>query len=104
MSVFNVLPSGVSTFFPTFWMHPEALFKKGLWLAACLHTNHCWSYLNHLVFHHNCQTITCTCQSSTFSPPESTHFFQRSGCILKPFSKKACGWRLVYTQITAGHI
>ena len=34
MSVFNTLPSGVSTFFPTFWKHPDALFKKGLWLAA----------------------------------------------------------------------
>jgi hypothetical protein len=21
-------------FFPTFWKHPDALFKKGLWLAA----------------------------------------------------------------------
>ena len=28
MSVFNVLPSGVNTFFPTFWKHPDALFKK----------------------------------------------------------------------------
>ena len=34
MSVFNVLPSGVNTFFPTFWKHPDALLKKGLWLAA----------------------------------------------------------------------
>ena len=34
MSVFNVLPSGVNTIFPTFWKHPDALFKKGLWLAA----------------------------------------------------------------------
>jgi hypothetical protein len=34
MSVFNILPSGVNTFFPTFWKHPFALFKKGLWLAA----------------------------------------------------------------------
>jgi len=34
MSAFNVLPSGVNTFFPTFWKHPDALFKKGLWLAA----------------------------------------------------------------------
>jgi hypothetical protein len=34
MSVFNALPSGVNTFFPTFWKHPDALFKKGLWLAA----------------------------------------------------------------------
>jgi hypothetical protein len=39
---------------------------------------------------HNCQTFTSTCQSSTYSPPESTHFFQRSGSILMPFSKKAC--------------
>jgi hypothetical protein len=31
MSVFNVLLSGVNTFFPTFWKHPDALFKKGLW-------------------------------------------------------------------------
>jgi hypothetical protein len=29
MSVFNVLPSGVNTFFPTFWKHPDALFRKG---------------------------------------------------------------------------
>jgi hypothetical protein len=50
MSVFNVLPSGVNIFFPTFWKHPDALFKKGLWLAACLHTNQSWSYLNHLVY------------------------------------------------------
>jgi hypothetical protein len=28
MSVFNVLPSGVNTFSPTFWKHPDALFKK----------------------------------------------------------------------------
>jgi hypothetical protein len=34
MSFFNVLPSRVNTFFPTFWKHPDALFKKGLWLAA----------------------------------------------------------------------
>jgi hypothetical protein len=34
MSVFNVLPSRVNTFFPTFWKHHDALFKKGLWLAA----------------------------------------------------------------------
>jgi hypothetical protein len=34
MSVFNVLPSGVSTFFPTFWKHPDKKKKKGLWLAA----------------------------------------------------------------------
>jgi len=31
--VFKVHPSGVNTFFPTFWKHPDALFKKGLWLA-----------------------------------------------------------------------
>jgi hypothetical protein len=24
---------------------------------------------------HNCQTLTCTCQSSTYSPSESTYFF-----------------------------
>jgi hypothetical protein len=30
MPVFNVLPSGVNTFFPTFWKHPDALFKKRL--------------------------------------------------------------------------
>jgi hypothetical protein len=30
MSVFNVLPSGVKTFFPMFWKHPDALFKKRL--------------------------------------------------------------------------
>jgi len=30
MSAFNVLPSGVNTFFPTFWKHPDALFKKRL--------------------------------------------------------------------------
>jgi hypothetical protein len=47
---------------------------------------------------HNCQTLTCTCQSSTYSPPESTHFFQRSGNILIPFSKKACGWRRIHSQ------
>jgi hypothetical protein len=29
-SVFNLLPSGVNTFFPTFWKHPDALFKKRL--------------------------------------------------------------------------
>jgi hypothetical protein len=34
MIVFNVLPSGANIFFPTFWKHPDALFKKGLWLAA----------------------------------------------------------------------
>jgi hypothetical protein len=50
MSVFNVLPYGVSTFFPTFWKHSDALFKKGLWFAACLHTNQSRSYLNHLVY------------------------------------------------------
>jgi hypothetical protein len=49
MSVFNVLPSGVNTFFPTFWKLPDALIKKGLWLAAYLHTNQSRSYLNHLV-------------------------------------------------------
>jgi hypothetical protein len=49
MSVFNVLPSGVNTFFPTFWKHPDDFFKKGLWLAACLHTNQSRSYLNHPV-------------------------------------------------------
>jgi hypothetical protein len=58
-----------------------------------------WFFLNH-----NCQTLTCTCQSPTYSPPESTHFFQCSGSILMPFSKKACGWRLVYTQISPGLI
>ena len=51
-----------------------------------------WFFLNH-----NCQTLTCTCQSSTYSPPESTHFFQRSGSILMPFSKKACGWRHIHS-------
>jgi hypothetical protein len=30
MSVFNVLPSGVHIFFPTFWKHPDTLFKKRL--------------------------------------------------------------------------
>ena len=44
---------------------------------------------------HNCQTLTCTCQSSTYSPPESTHFFQRSGSILMPFSKKGL-WLAAY--------
>jgi len=34
MSVFNVLPSGINTFFSTFWKHPDALFKKRLWFAA----------------------------------------------------------------------
>jgi hypothetical protein len=34
MSVFNILPSRVKTFVPTFWKHPDALFKKGFWLAA----------------------------------------------------------------------
>ena len=47
---------------------------------------------------HNCQTLTCTCQSSAYSPPESTHFFQRSGSILTPFSKKACGWRRIHSR------
>jgi hypothetical protein len=47
---------------------------------------------------HDFQTLTCTCQSSTYSPPESTHFFQRSGSILIHFSKKACGWRLIHSQ------
>jgi hypothetical protein len=47
---------------------------------------------------HNCQTLTCTCQSSTYSPLESTHFFQRSGSILMPFSKKACGWRRIHSR------
>ena len=32
MSVFNVLPSGVNTIFPTFWKHPDALYKKGLFV------------------------------------------------------------------------
>ncbi|PNF23725.1 hypothetical protein B7P43_G18442 [Cryptotermes secundus] len=45
-----------------------------------------------------CQTLTCTCQSSKYSPPESTHFFQRSGSILMPFSKKACGWRRIHSR------
>jgi hypothetical protein len=27
MSIFIVLPSGVNTFFPKFWKHPDALFK-----------------------------------------------------------------------------
>ena len=47
---------------------------------------------------HNCQTFTCTCVSSTYSPPESTHFFQSSGSILMPFSKKACGWRRIHSR------
>ena len=34
MLVINVLPSGVNTIFLTFWKHPDAIFKKGLWLAA----------------------------------------------------------------------
>jgi len=34
MSVLNLLPSWVNTFFRTFWMHPDALFRKGLWLAV----------------------------------------------------------------------
>jgi hypothetical protein len=34
MSVLNVLPSRIKTFFPTFWKHPDALFKKGFWLAV----------------------------------------------------------------------
>jgi hypothetical protein len=34
MSVFNVFLSGANTIFPMFWKHPDALFKKGLWLAA----------------------------------------------------------------------
>ena len=49
-------------------------------------------------FNHNYQTLTCTCQSSTYSPPESTQFFQRSGSILMPFSKKACGWRRIHSR------
>jgi hypothetical protein len=40
----------VNTFFPMFWKHPDALFKKGLWLAAYPHTNQSRSYLNHLVY------------------------------------------------------
>jgi len=48
---------------------------------------------------HNCQTLTCTCQSSTYSPPESTHFFQRSGSTLMPFSTKACGWWRIHPRI-----
>ena len=47
---------------------------------------------------HNYQTLTCTYQSSTYSPPESTQFFQRSGSILMPFSKKDCGWRLIHSR------
>jgi hypothetical protein len=39
MSAFNILSSGVNTYFPTFWKHPDALFKKGLWLAAYLLPN-----------------------------------------------------------------
>jgi hypothetical protein len=39
------------------------------------------------------------------TPLRSQHiFFQRSGSILMPFSKKACGWQLVYTQISPAHI
>ena len=47
---------------------------------------------------HNYQTLTCTCQSSAYSPPESAQFFQRSGSTLMPFSKKACGWRRIHSQ------
>jgi hypothetical protein len=34
MSVLSVLPSGVNTFFPTFWKHPDALLKKRLFVGG----------------------------------------------------------------------
>ena len=39
MSVFNVLPSGVNTIFPTFWKHPDALFKYTQRKCAALKKN-----------------------------------------------------------------
>jgi hypothetical protein len=33
-SIAKHLLARVNTFFPTFWKHPDALFKKGFWLAA----------------------------------------------------------------------
>ena len=39
------------------------------------------SNMTGLIFflNHNYQTLTCTSQSSVYSPPESTQFFQRAG-------------------------
>jgi hypothetical protein len=47
---------------------------------------------------HNYQTLTRTCQSSMYSPPESTRFFQRSGSVLMPLSKKACGRQRIHSR------
>ena len=160
MSVFNVLPSGVNTIFPTFWKHPDALFKKGLWLAAYPLPNSlddgrrsCGSFstrslpsLKHL--HHSntrvrerhsspycCWSLWWISADGTFSPTRNLITMRCStlrgtfcslitlatprqdwtgsnpsrreggGCgFTLSRSHSCCAVRLVYTQISPGHI
>jgi hypothetical protein len=76
--------------FQCIWMYISNGLSRTyiLYKVVQIWTGRIFFFLNHTF-----QTLTCTFQSSTYSPPESTHFFQRSGSILMPFSKKACGWR-----------
>jgi len=52
---------------------------------------------------HNWQTLTCTCQSSTYSPNPSSREGGVYGFTLSR-SRSCCAMRLVYTQISPGHI
>ena len=52
---------------------------------------------------HNWQTLTCTCQSSTYSPNPSRR--EGGGCgFTLSRSHSCCAMRLVYSQISPGHI
>jgi len=52
---------------------------------------------------HNLQTITCTCHSSTYSPNPCRREGAVCGFTLSR-SHSCCTVRLVYTQISSGHI
>ena len=91
MSVFNVLPSGVNTFFPTFWKHPDALFKKGLWMAAYPLPN---SLDDGVVVRRSCGSF------STRSLPSLKHLHHSNTRVRERHSSPYCCWNLWW--ISAG--
>ena len=70
-------------------------------MSPDLHTNSPGHFF--FFWNHNWQTLTCTCQSSTYSPNQSRR--EGGGCgFTLSRSHSCCAMRLVYTQISPGHI
>ena len=97
-----------STIFVCLWTPPTVLLTTVTALTAPNTTQvykvvQIWPGVIFFFCNHNWQTLTCTCQSSTYSPNPSKR--EGGGCGFTLSRSHSCyAVRLVYTQISPGHI